>query len=280
MFRVIPAAEVLGPVIADLERVFDALSDLAARVAAAGPAGPARRADLVPLRPVIFDLLAAHRGLVAGAGVITVPGLLADAPRCLEWWWTSPSGDPEPLRVNLDPRAPDFYDYAAAPWFRATAGTGQHQVAGPYVDHACTGEYTLTLSTPLPHRDRPLGVAAADVLVASLEPLVLPVLAGLGYPVALTGPDGRVIVSTAPSWPPGLRLPAAGRSGRGRFRPVTAVRRAARVALDPAEPDPAEPDPAGPVPPFRSWLLVEADEAATGPAGAGPLPRRRVRSRR
>lgn len=171
--------------------------------------------------------------------------------------------------------APDFYDYTAAPWFRPTAEAGQRQVAGPYVDHACTGEYTLTLSTPLPHRDRPLGVAAADVLVASLEPLVLPAMASLGYPVALTGPDGRVIVSTAPSWPPGLRLPAAGRSGRGRFRPVTAVRRAARVA-----PDPAGPDPAGPLPPFRSWLLVEADEAATGPAGAGPLPRRRVRSRR
>ncbi len=276
MSRVIPAAEVLGPVIADLERVLDSLSDLAARVADATPAGPARRADLVALRPVIFGLLAAHRGLVAGAGVITAPGLLADAARCLEWWWTSPSGEPEPLRVNLDPRAPDFYDYTAAAWFRPTAEAGQRQVAGPYVDHACTGEYTLTLSTPVPHRDRPLGVAAADVLVANLEPLVLPAMAGLGYPVALTGPDGRVIVSTSPSWPPGLRLPAAGRSGRGRFRPVTAVRRAGHGAPDPAG---SAPDPEGPMPPFRSWLLVETEDAVAGPAGAGPLARRRVRSR-
>ena len=107
--------------------------------------------------------------------------------------------------------APDFYDYTAAPWFRPTAEAGQRQVAGPYVDHACTGEYTLTLSTPVPHRDRPLGVAAAGVLVASLEPLALPAMAGLGYPIR----PGRGRRSAPGCWSrPRMRSPGRPVPGR------------------------------------------------------------------
>jgi hypothetical protein len=52
-----------------------------------------------------------------------------------------------------------------------------------------------------------LGVAAADVLVPSLEGQVMPGLLRSAGPVALTSPDGRVIAATARDWAPGLRWP-------------------------------------------------------------------------
>jgi hypothetical protein len=50
------------------------------------------------------------------------------------------------------------------------------------------------------------GVVAADLLVASVEERVLPALAGLDRPVALTNADGRVIASNSASLPPGRHL--------------------------------------------------------------------------
>jgi hypothetical protein len=195
------AGEVLGDVTAELEQVFADLEHLGAAFAALD-ARPLRRADVETLRPAILALLSAPEYLVSGAGVVTAPGLLADAPRWLEWWWTSDRGAPEPLRVNLDPAAPDFYDYTTSAWFTARTAC----MTGPYVDYACTNEYAITLSVPV---DR-LGVAAADVLVTSLERRVLPALLALERPTALTNADGRVIASSDPALAPGLRIDVRG----------------------------------------------------------------------
>jgi hypothetical protein len=195
---------------------------------------PPGRDDLASLRPRIFELLATHRGLVAGAGVITTPDLLRDAPRWLEWWWTTASGTPEALRVNLDPSAPDFYDYTTADWYATPERTRARRVAGPYVDYACTNEYAITLSTPVSSGERVLGMAAADVLVSSLERQVLPVLASIGRPVALASADRRVIASNSPHWAPGLRVTGGDAQ-------------AAPPGRDLAHP-------------LRSWLLVDLDD--------------------
>ena len=203
----------LGEAGAWLDRVFGMLDGLGGALAGLAAGGPPRRDDLAALRPTIFEVLAGHRGLTAGAGVITAPGLLADAPLWLEWWWTSPAGSPEQLRVNLDPAAPDFYDYTAADWYANAYQSGGPQATGPYVDYFCTGAYTITLSVPVRLADRFLGVAAADVLVSSLEGEVMPGLLASARPVALTSPDGRVIAATAPDWTPGLRWPAGGEPG-------------------------------------------------------------------
>jgi hypothetical protein len=201
------AAEVLGDVLDQLENVFGALDTLAQRLDELAAGGRTLyRDDLASLRPTIFDVLAAHRDLVTGTGVIAAPNLLRDAPRWLEWWWTGSAGTPEPLRVNLDPGAPDFYDYTTADWYVTPERTGTRRMAGPYVDFLCTNEYTLTLSTPVRHEGRLLGMAAADVLVSSLERRVLPVLTSIGHPVVLAGADGRVIASNSPHWAPGLRV--------------------------------------------------------------------------
>jgi hypothetical protein len=195
-----------------------------------GAGGHPRREELEALRPSIFSMLGAHAELVTGAGVITAPGLLADAPRWLEWWWTGERGVPEALRVNLDPVAPDFFDYTLAEWYATVEQTREPRMAGPYVDYACTNEYAVTLSCPVRAGAGAFaGVAAADVLVSSIERRVLPALAALERPVALTSADGRVIVSNAASLVPGRRVGLDGPAARG-------VRAAS---------------------PVRSWLLVD-----------------------
>jgi hypothetical protein len=219
---------VLGPLVDELERVFAALDSLADRFRSLCRGGPPGRDDLAPLRPAIFELLQGHRGLVAGAGIITAPELLRDAPRWLEWWWTNATGSPESLRINLDPAAPDFFDYTTADWYATPLRSRARRVAGPYVDYACTNQYAVTLSTPVPDGDGLLGVAAADVLVSSLESRVLPALTGFDGPVVLANADGRVIASNSPRWAPGMRVAVDG----------TAV----------------SPDPASPL---HSWVLVD-----------------------
>ncbi len=209
-------AAALGDVGASIDRLSAMLADLGAQFAALG-AGIGRD-DLSALRPAIFRALAEHRGLAAGAGVITAPGVLGDAPLWLEWWWITAADTPERLRVNLDPAAPDFYDYTTAQWYTAAEGSTRPQLVGPYVDHFCTGEYTITLSLPVRVAGRFLGVAAADMLVSSLEHRVLPVLLAAARPTALTSADDRIIASAAPRWPPGLRAPAAGAQALGAWR--------------------------------------------------------------
>ncbi len=199
--------DVLGDVVAELEQVYDALDTLAAEFTGIAGAAPVARDELAPLRPAIFAVLAEHRGLVAGAGVITAPDLLRDAPRWLEWWWAPASGTPEALRVNLDPAAPDFFDYTTADWYAVPERTLARQLSGPYVDYLCTNEYTLTLSTPVRAGGRLLGMAAADVLVSTVERRVMPALTALPSPVVLSNADGRVIASNSPLWTPGLRVP-------------------------------------------------------------------------
>lgn len=204
-----PTLEQVGQSLEALFQVLDHLAGQLAGQAAAAP-GSLERDDLGKLRPAIFDLLASHRDLAAGAGVITAPDVLADAPRWLEWWWITSAGSPEQLRVNLDPAAPDFFDYTSAAWYMAADRLGTAQATGPYVDYFCTGEYTITLSVPVRLDGRFLGVVAADVLVSQLEGQVLPALLAAGRPVALTSPDGRVIAATTAGIMPGARLPASG----------------------------------------------------------------------
>jgi DNA-binding FadR family transcriptional regulator len=200
----------LGEVGESLERLFGVLEGLGRKLAgqAAASRGSLQRDDLGKLRPVIFDLLASHRDLAAGAGVILAPGMLSDAPLWMEWWWITSAGSREQLRVNLDPAAPDFFDYTTAAWYTAAEGAGTAQATGPYVDYFCTGEYTITLSVPVRLDGCFLGVAAADVLVSHLEGQVLPALLAAGRPVALTSPEGRVIAATAAALLPGARGPA------------------------------------------------------------------------
>jgi len=203
-----PAEAMVGPVVAELEGVFDALAELAGRFGAVIESRPAPVIDdLSGLHETIFSTLASRAGLISGTGVVTAPSLLADAPRWLEWWSAPlPGAKPDRLRVNLDPNAPDFYDYTALDWFATPATTGAPHLAGPFVDDACTNLYAITLAVPARARGAFCGVAAADVLVSSLERRLLHRLLGLDNPTALTTAKGRVIASTDPTLASGARL--------------------------------------------------------------------------
>ena len=201
--------DLLAAVTAEFDRVFAALRPLADEYVTIAARHPSRD-RLAALRPAIGTILQRHRGLVAGAGVIVAPDLLSDSRYWLEWWWTRADGEPEALRVNLDPAAPDFFDYTTADWYATPERTGAEHVAGPYVDYACTNEYALTVAVPAVLDGTMVGVAAADVLVSSFEQRVLPALRALPRPMALANAAGRVVAANSPHLAPGLRVPVSG----------------------------------------------------------------------
>ncbi len=76
---VVTVTTVLGPLVDELEQVFGDLDSLADQFRAVCRSGRPGRDDLAPLRPAIFEILQGHRGLVAGAGIITAPDLPGQA---------------------------------------------------------------------------------------------------------------------------------------------------------------------------------------------------------
>ncbi len=94
-------------------------------------------------------------------------------------------------------------------WYRVPAETHERHIAGPFVDYLCSNEITLTSALPVMLDGRFAGVVCADVLVASIEDLLLPEVARLGSG-SLINANGRVIVSSDPGLETGDRLPGAG----------------------------------------------------------------------
>lgn len=197
-------SEQVGQVLTSVERIGQAAEAAAADARRAGR--PLQRADLAAVRPLAAGLLSRHARLAAGAGVVLAPGALADAPRCIEWWYASADSGPEQLQVDLDPGSAEFYDYTMTEWYRGPQRTGQPSVAGPYVDYICTHQYTFTLSAPLRCAGEFIGVAGCDILAGQVERLVEPGLAELaaaGCPAVLVSGSGRVIASNLASVLPG-----------------------------------------------------------------------------
>jgi hypothetical protein len=237
----VQADHVLDDLDAELSRVFGALRELAAEyvemVRAMREVGAdVRIKDLAVLRPTIFAILDGHPGTIVGAGVITAADLLADTTRWLEWWWPRTGTPPEQLRVNLDPAAPDFYDYTREDWYTHPERTHDIGIAGPFVDHVCTGEYSATLTVPALRGGEFLGVAAADILVSSIERRLLPMLVQVGRPLVVATPTGRVVVSTDAVWAPGMLLPDGWVQGSAGAAAAKTPLRAWRVVEPPPHP--------------------------------------------
>jgi hypothetical protein len=203
-------------VFASVETLREHMLSIADSVAAIGR--PLRRRDLLGLRPSVADVLERHAGLVAGAGVVMAPHSLADAPLWIDWWWPGAASALEQLKVDLDPTSAEFYDYTTTEWYREPERTGERHIAGPYVDYICTHEYTFTLSAPLVHRGRYIGVAGADILASRIERMVVSDLGRLPCVAALVSGNGRVISSNSTRLMPGM---IAGRQAAGAgLRPV------------------------------------------------------------
>jgi hypothetical protein len=194
------AREVLEPLLEALEGVFSSVDETRAELLARHRSARLarrrlRRGELAEMRPLLHAHLARHASLIAGTGVICAPGLLADAERWLEWWCSAGSGPPRQLRVSLDPRDPEFYDYEEAEWYAAPLVTRARSVAGPFVDHSGTDQHIVTLTLPVHDEESWIGVAGADVCVGQLEPLVLRSLRRLDREAVLVNAEGRVIAT-------------------------------------------------------------------------------------
>jgi DNA-binding FadR family transcriptional regulator len=191
--------ETLGDVFLDVAGVRSAVLGL--------PAAPARAA-LGPVRELVHATLA-RRPLLAGAGMVFAPGVVADAPRWLEWWRNAPAGAPVFLDASLDPADPDYYDYERAEWYTTPRDTGERWIAGPFVDHSGTNEHILTLTLPVVRDGAFLGVAGADIAVGGIEALGGAALAALDREAALVNHRGRIIATNSPRrlvgtlWPGG-----------------------------------------------------------------------------
>src|SRR5690606_19467320 len=89
-------------------------------------------------------------------------------------------------------------------WYRVPRKTGRGHVAGPFVDYLCSNEITLTSTLPVLVNDEFYGVACADVLVSTIEELLLPTIDD-AQGAALVNVNGRVVVSTDPDLDTGDR---------------------------------------------------------------------------
>ena len=168
-------------------------------------------------RSVVKDLASDQLSII-GAGYVAEPGFIPDAHWHLAWWLgdlnTFGMGSDAPRIRRLDaiedPTSESFRDYTTLEWWRVPTRTGLPHITGPYVDYLCTDEYTLTLTTPVFHRDRVIGVVGADLYVEDVERSLLPAMRAVGSVITLINGSGRVVLSTDPHLATGTLLRAEG----------------------------------------------------------------------
>ncbi|MFC5337509.1 cache domain-containing protein [Leucobacter denitrificans] len=117
-------------------------------------------------------------------------------------WWQGP--ERQLLASSTFGPGQAAIDLERLEWYRVPRQTGEHHVAGPFVDYLCSNEITLTSTVPLITDRGFLGVACADVLLATVEELLMPSIRGIEG-AALVNSNGRVVVSTDPDHETGDR---------------------------------------------------------------------------
>ncbi|WP_280498111.1 cache domain-containing protein [Nocardia asiatica] len=172
-----------------------------------------RSTDLAPLRATIVGELEQRGNLFESAGVVMADGVLADRPRHLEWWSLDAQRGPQRLILELNPHSEYFYDYAEMEWFAIPRDQNRRWVFGPGLDYACTDQYICTFATPVTIPSGTfLGIAGADVPVASIEEALLPRFRAAGQRVVLVNSEGRVIMGTDPDFTTGSKTRRMDRS--------------------------------------------------------------------
>ena len=180
---------------------------LAARWCVTARDGAMGSADLVDLRPLVFDSLA-HHAIFDGAGFVFAEGTLRERDRYLEWWHPEDGGHHRPLVLELEVGAPDCYDYYVLDWFRAGLSEHRRFVSGPLIDLPCGSACVLTFAEPVVVEGRFLAVAGADVALGRFEDELVPPLLDLAVPAVLVNAERRVIVANDARWTTGEKLKA------------------------------------------------------------------------
>lgn len=153
------------------------------------------------VRPLALGLLDGSALPLAGVGFVAARDALSDSTWHMAWWQGATRERLLPLTMDSAGET-----YSRREWFTAPMETGLGHITGPYVDFLCTDEYTLTFTVPVESRGRRLGVAGVDILVESLEDLLMDRLREIGPKVSLVNRSGRVILSADPQLAAGLLL--------------------------------------------------------------------------
>ncbi|WMD19996.1 cache domain-containing protein [Achromobacter seleniivolatilans] len=138
----------------------------------------------------------------AGFASYAAPAGSGDGYWTLEWWrQEGRSMQRAQLERNQETR--QRLDFRAFTWFDLPARQCEPVVDGPYVDYICNGAYTITAAHPVLIGGAFAGVTAVDVLVSTLDRLLLPALRAIGRPALVINQDTRVVTSTARGIRPG-----------------------------------------------------------------------------
>ncbi|WP_095129292.1 cache domain-containing protein [Pseudomonas sp. Irchel s3h14] len=190
---------------ASISNVFKGLNDMSAQVLSIWEHQCCKtkrpsQGDLKPLLPIIRQILNSESLKFHGAGVVFAPGELEDREMHLEWWCRTQKEEIQPLTLNFNSRSDRFYDYLHMPWYTRPQQTRQPSIDGPFVDLYGTEQYIVAFSVPIFFAERFIGVAAADISLHSLEPLLVRSLMRVSNEALLLNAEGRVLAANTPSW--------------------------------------------------------------------------------
>ncbi|CAQ83268.1 conserved hypothetical protein [Photorhabdus asymbiotica] len=113
-------------------------------------------------------------------------------------WWRQEGSTIQQAQLEHNQEQCRRLDFRLFDWFRQPASCHLPFIDGPYVDYVCNGAYTITIAHPVLIGEDFVGVVAADMLVSTLDRLLLPALGAIGKPVLVINDDARVVTSTVP----------------------------------------------------------------------------------
>jgi DNA-binding FadR family transcriptional regulator len=145
----------------------------------------------------VLKRIDAFPAFIDGIGLLSEVEVVPEHPYWLNWWHNTESGPVEEIGHVTDPTREDFYDYASREYMVHPREHREPWASGPYIDYGGVDDYTITVSVPILHKDRFLGVAAGDIRVADLERHVAPWLATANGTCTLINAESRVIFSNS-----------------------------------------------------------------------------------
>ncbi|WP_338882321.1 MULTISPECIES: cache domain-containing protein [Xenorhabdus] len=113
-------------------------------------------------------------------------------------WWRQEGNTIQYAQLENNQEQRRRLDFRLFEWFRQPASRHLPVIDGPYVDYVCNGAYTITVAHPVLIGEKFAGVAAVDILVSTLDRLLLPILSAIGKPALIINDDARVVTSTVP----------------------------------------------------------------------------------
>ncbi|PHM47029.1 cache domain-containing protein [Xenorhabdus miraniensis] len=113
-------------------------------------------------------------------------------------WWRQEGNTIQYAQLEHNQEQRRRLDFRLFEWFRQPASRHLPVIDGPYVDYVCNGAYTITIAHPVLINEAFVGVAAVDMLVSTLDRLLLPALGAIGQPALIINDDARVVTSTVP----------------------------------------------------------------------------------